>query len=390
MMRAASDRHATPASHAWPAVSARQIAVAVLVVLAAAVAGRMLQELTRGGAPTAPEAGRAVTLGPVSLDVPLGWVPARSGASEVPGLSTGAVAFATAPGLEALGIVSAEPPDAAALVAAPLRAILRGPLGAPRRVTLAGMPAWEYGELAVSGDRTMEVTVAPTTAGVVTVTCIAPTYAWVAADGCASGMSRSASDRAHWLEPRSDLALALALPTALRELSAGRAELRAGLRAAATPRAQAGAARALASLYGAIASDLRPVAPPAGTGARLVSDLLATEAAYGRLGAAALAHDRSAYGAARKTIAQADERLSEDDRPLEGSAAAKARPSVTSSAYSRSPPTGRPEARRVTATSGARSWRPPAMCSAVASPVVVGLVARTTSVTGTSAPAIRA
>ena len=52
---------------------------------------------------------------------------------------------------------------------------------------------------------------------------------------------------------------------------------------------------------------------------------------------------------------------------------------MTSSAYSRSPPTGRPLARRVTTSSGARSRRPAATWSAVASPVVVGFVARTTS-----------
>ena len=69
---------------------------------------------------------------------------------------------------------------------------------------------------------------------------------------------------------------------------------------------------------------------------------------------------------------------------------ANARPSVTSSAYSRSPPTGRPEASRVTAVSGARVRRTSAMCSAVASPVVVGLVARTTSRTGGSARSMRA
>ena len=69
---------------------------------------------------------------------------------------------------------------------------------------------------------------------------------------------------------------------------------------------------------------------------------------------------------------------------------ANARPSVTSSAYSRSPPTGRPEASRVTATSGARVRSPSAMCSAVASPVVVGLVASTTSRTGGSARSTRA
>ena len=57
---------------------------------------------------------------------------------------------------------------------------------------------------------------------------------------------------------------------------------------------------------------------------------------------------------------------------------ARARPSVTSSAYSRSPPTGSPLARRVTRTlPRSRS----AMYAAVASPVIVGFVASTTSAT---------
>ncbi len=55
-----------------------------------------------------------------------------------------------------------------------------------------------------------------------------------------------------------------------------------------------------------------------------------------------------------------------------------ARPSVTSSAYSRSPPTGSPLARRVTRT---RPRSRSAMNDAVASPVVFGFVARTTSTT---------
>ena len=66
---------------------------------------------------------------------------------------------------------------------------------------------------------------------------------------------------------------------------------------------------------------------------------------------------------------------------------AKARPRVTSSACSRSAPTGRPLARRVIETlprSSSATWW------AVASPVVVGLVARTTSATGSSAPSTRA
>ena len=60
---------------------------------------------------------------------------------------------------------------------------------------------------------------------------------------------------------------------------------------------------------------------------------------------------------------------------------------MTSSAYSRSPPTGSPDAKRVTATSGARSCSAAATWRAVASPVVVGFVASTTSTTP-SMPAV--
>ena len=56
---------------------------------------------------------------------------------------------------------------------------------------------------------------------------------------------------------------------------------------------------------------------------------------------------------------------------------ARARSSVFWSAYSRSPPTGSPRARRVTRTpNGANCWR---RYSAVASPSMLGLVARITS-----------
>ena len=52
----------------------------------------------------------------------------------------------------------------------------------------------------------------------------------------------------------------------------------------------------------------------------------------------------------------------------------RARPRVSSSAYSRSPPTGRPLARRVTRRPSGRSWR--ARYIAVTSPSVFGLVHR--------------
>ena len=59
---------------------------------------------------------------------------------------------------------------------------------------------------------------------------------------------------------------------------------------------------------------------------------------------------------------------------------AKALPSVTSSAYSRSAPTGRPRGQPRDRRRRARARAAPsAMCSAVASPVVVGFVASTTS-----------
>src|SRR5207245_11623408 len=92
---------------------------------------------------------------------------------------------------------------------------------------------------------------------------------------------------------------------------------------------------------------------------------------------AELHHDRA--GARRRLLDGGEELvLGRRHRGYISLRPASARPSVTSSAYSRSPPTGRPLARRVTRT---RPRRRSAKYAAAASPVIVGFVASTTSCT---------
>ena len=102
--------------------------------------------------------------------------------------------------------------------------------------------------------------------------------------------------------------------------------------------------------------------------------LAIVEAVFAELPVAALcfwiAHRTERFLALAVDVALGRETRHISRRPV------RARPRVTSSAYSRSPPTGRPLARRVTRT---RPRRRSARNAAVASPVMFGLVASTTS-----------
>jgi hypothetical protein len=84
-------------------------------------------------------------------------------------------------------------------------AALRAELPAPRRATLADLEAWGYGPFRAK-DRVVEVTVAPTTSGVLAVTCSAPPASWSAALDCADGVHAITSVKAQALAPAADLA----------------------------------------------------------------------------------------------------------------------------------------------------------------------------------------
>jgi hypothetical protein len=139
------------------------------------------------GSTTAPRespAWRSVALGPATVAVPADWQPEAAFASGLMGLPDQAVAFATAPGLQAHAVVAIAPAGRSRSADVALERVL-GPLGTPRRSQVAGLPAQTYAARPVEGDRVAEATLAPTSAGTVMVVCIAKSAAWTGAAGCA-------------------------------------------------------------------------------------------------------------------------------------------------------------------------------------------------------------
>lgn len=263
----------------------------------AAGGGWLLGASSRAPAPTV--APNSVTaLGDVRLELEAGWAPA----APVEGLK----AFAPVPGLPARAVIASGPAVDASLIPASLRAGLPDGLPAPRRATLGGLAAWSYGPLRDRG-RLVELTVVPTTGGMLAVACVAPRSAWSGALGCADGVHAIATDdRA--LAPARDLAFRQAAGPVLDTLDearvAGRARLGAGRRAAAA---------SLARAHREAASALAPFVVP-GAPAAAVAALRAGARGYAALGSIpdrrfATRRQRARYVAVRRQVARADAAL---------------------------------------------------------------------------------
>src|SRR6476646_3990007 len=114
-------------------------------------------------------AARTVHAGPAGVAVPGDWAPV----AVVPGVAVqsphAAAAFQLVTALPAYALVAFGPAQDVTLVPAPLRALLGNAVPKPKPTTLGGARAWRYGETPVAGGRTMEVTVAPTSSGVLAV-----------------------------------------------------------------------------------------------------------------------------------------------------------------------------------------------------------------------------
>jgi hypothetical protein len=284
----------------------------VLIALAlAVVAGVALGRIVgpRGG--TTPAATRDVDVGAARLVVPGDWRTARLRSAGIPGLDPATTAVLSPySGAPARAIVMMAPIDDPSLLPHALRAAAAGVVPQHGTTRLAGRPAWLYSDLlSAPGDRTMDITVMPTSAGVLAVACVAP-ITWSSAGGdCASMVQAVGVRGAGTLAPSADLALRVRLQRALTTLDAVRVRARAGLGRAATPAAQASWARELASANGAAAASLRPVAGAAGK--PLLRRLSDTAHAYSRLALAATAGARNAFSSARHAVDRAEARLSQ-------------------------------------------------------------------------------
>ena len=292
-----------------PPLPGRYVVAALVFVVLAAVAGWGLRGLSATEVP-APEPPRAIVAGPVALSVPGAWTPERVALAEVPGLPAHAAAFAPTRGLRAHALVMLSAIDDPSLVAAPLRALATEPLGGPRKTTLAGLPAWTYRDVPVGGDRLLQVTVAPTTGGVLTVACLARTLSWLAAAGCASDVRDATLTGATALRPAPALAYRTKLPGAIERFGDRRALLRSKLRGASSRRGQARFAARLGRANARTAARLAPWTPAKGAPRAVDRALRATSRAYGQLSAAASNDWPRRYRLARRAVRRGDAALS--------------------------------------------------------------------------------
>jgi hypothetical protein len=289
-----------------PALPTGIVVGAAIAVLLAALCGWALRSLTTSEPPPAPPAPKTATAGPVTIAVNGDWTPARA-VPGVPGLDAGATAaFVPASGLRAYAFATVAPIRDGSLLPEALRALLPRELPKPKPTTLLGLPALHYPEQAIAGERRMEVTVVPTSAGSLAVTCVAPRESWVAALGCAAGVRRLELRDAAWLAPREDLAVRARIPGVVSKLDARRVTLRKKLAAAKTRRGQARFARRLARAYAAAAATLAPVAPAKGAPAKLVTALKSASASQAKLSIAAAKGHPKRYKRAKRAIKRDD------------------------------------------------------------------------------------
>ena len=298
-----------PALPQSPPLPRRYLAIALALVLLAAAAGWGLRALSAGPAVPAPKPPREITAGLVSLTVPGEWASERAALADVPNLPAGTAAFAPMPGLRAHVLVLRAPIDDPSLVAAPLRALASTPLGRPRVSSLAGMSAWTYPDVPVAGDRVLEVTVAPTTRGVLTVACLARSLSWLGAAGCAADIGEASVAGASSLRPSPEFAYGTVLPGVIERLGDRRAHLRARLRGATTRRGQSRFAARLGRAHARAGARLAPWAPSGGPARGVDRALRATSRGYGRLSAAARHGWPKRYRMARRAVRRGDAAL---------------------------------------------------------------------------------
>jgi hypothetical protein len=296
----------TPAP-SWPRLPASFVAIGGALVVAAGLAGWVGRDLgtPEPVAPAAPP--QAVSLGPVALSLPGAWAPEARAVAGLPDMGPRSRAFAPVPGLSARALVALAPFDDPSLVPAPLRALAG--TAPPRLATLAGLPAWRYRVTTLEGGRTAQVTVAPTTAGSLTVVCVAPAATWSGAAGCAGSVGGATLRNASPLVPSPTLAFRRRLAPVIDRLGDRRAALRGRLRAAPTRRGQARFAARLDRAHLAAVAALSAGTPP-GAPRTVVRELRASARGYRRLAVAARNGWPARYRIARTQIRRADRALS--------------------------------------------------------------------------------
>jgi hypothetical protein len=303
-------RRPGPVTGAGLAVGAAAATILVIATLAGHLTGRQ-------DAPPQPSASkdssRRPTLGPVRVAVPPEWRRLPVSAARITGIEKQPTeVFDRTPGLSAravLTVASPGSPISPSLLPKALQDAAERPPGRPTTVRLDRQRAWMYHAVPVRrSNETMEITVLPTTAGLVAIACIEPPgLAFAAAGGCASELGLTLQ-RGKALRPTDDLGFRLRLGGVVADLDRERVADRASLRRSRTPRAQASAARQLAAAHARAAGALAPFARSDAT-AKVVASLRAASGGYKALSRSATAYDRAAFAQARRAIDESDRRL---------------------------------------------------------------------------------
>ena len=235
-------------------------AVTLLAAAIAAGAGWWIRSAAAPEPRSAAPLAAPVAVGPVTLVPPARWTPVEASA-ELPAADPAATAaFELEPGVAGRAIVTLARADHPSLLPPALRDVVRDPLPAAEATTLLGHDAWRYADLRVTRRRTAEVTLVPTTAGVLTVACLSDRADASGAAGCASQIGGLRLNAGDWVKPSADVAARAAAPAVLRQLDGARLEARAALGRAATPGGQQRAARRLGAVHARAAGALSPYA----------------------------------------------------------------------------------------------------------------------------------
>jgi hypothetical protein len=248
---------------------------------------------------------RVVEAGPVRLTMPAAWQPVPR-AARTPGLDSEQLAVLTKSSeLSTMAIVTFGTAGDRSLIPRALADLVDPPRTQPRITSLAGRPAWTYRALnARRWNLVMDVTVLPTTAGMLALACASPSKA---GPGCAPSATSVSLRGAAALKPSPSVALAAQLPAELVRLDHARVDGRAALSRARTPAAQAVTLHRLADQHGAAADRLRA---EFGTAARpLAAGLDVAGRAYAALGTAASDGSSARFDAARRKVRRAESEL---------------------------------------------------------------------------------
>ena len=284
--------------------------LAFACICVAALAGWGVARALRSPTPDAAAASSAITLGPASLKVPASWTAINAASAGIPGFdSTSTRAFTIEDGLGQRAFVTLAAPADRWLIPSSLRRELRPPFGAPIPTFLGGYAAWSYSRVSTTRpDVVMDVTVLPTTVGVLAVACTSGPAVGAPSE-CDQDVERLFVSGAHVLRPTRETAFRLAMSPVLARLQDDRAAVEPKLIAARDGGAQARALQAFGEAYAAAARRLDPLAPPPGRAATLVASLHGAARAYRAAGIAASIGAFGDYFVARAAVKAAESKV---------------------------------------------------------------------------------